>query len=65
MIQTGARRVGSQHWAARSPLAKAMSWAAYGFVRVAMGFLGYGGNEWWRGRRRKRGRGFATTIGRR
>ena len=65
MIQTGARRVGSQHWAARSPLAKAMSWAAYGFVRVAMGFLGYGGNEWWRGRRSKRGRGFATTIGRR
>lgn len=65
MIQTGARRVGSQHWAARSSLAKAMSWAAYGFVRVAMGFLGYGGNEWWRGRRRRRGRGFATTIGRR
>ena len=65
MIQTGARRVGSQHWAARSSLAKAMSWAAYGVVRVAMGFLGYGGNEWWRGRRRKRGRGFATTIGKR
>ena len=65
MIQTGARRVGSQHWAARSTLAKAVSWAAYGFVRVAMGFLGYGGNEWWRGRRGKRGRGFATTIGRR
>jgi cardiolipin synthase len=64
MIQTGARRVGSQHWAARSPLAKAMSWAAYGFVRVAMGFLGYGGNEWWRGRRRKRG-GFARTTLRR
>ena len=65
MIQTGARRVGAQHWAARSPLAKAVSWAAYGVVRVAMGFLGYGGNEWWRGQRRKRGRGFATTIGRR
>jgi cardiolipin synthase len=54
MIQTGARRVGPQHWAARSPIAKAASWAAYGFVRVAMGFLGYGGNEWWRGRRRRR-----------
>jgi cardiolipin synthase len=65
MIQTGARRVGSQHWAARSTLAKAMSWAAYGVVRVAMGFLGYGGNEWWKGRKRRRGRGFATTIGRR
>ncbi len=63
MIQTGARRVGSQHWAARSSLAKAMSWAAYGVVRVAMGFLGYGGNEWWRGRRRKRG-GFANTRSR-
>ena len=55
MIQTGARRVGPQHWAARSPIAKAVSWAAYGFVRVAMGFLGYGGNEWWRGRRRRGG----------
>jgi hypothetical protein len=65
MIQTGAQRVGSQHWAARSTLAKGLSWAAYGVVRVAMGFLGYGGNEWWRGRRGRRGRGFATTIGRR
>ena len=55
MVQTGARRVGPQHWAARSPFAKALSWAAYGIVRVAMGFLGYGGDEWWRGRRRKRG----------
>ena len=65
MIQTGARRVGSQHWSARSPLAKATSWAAYGFVRVAMGFLGYGGNEWWRGRRRRRSGGFVSTITRR
>jgi len=63
MIQTGARRVGPQHWAARSPLAKGVSWAAYGFVRVAMGFLGYGGNEWWRGRRRRRG-GFVNTRSR-
>jgi cardiolipin synthase A/B len=55
MIQTGARRVGPQHWAARSPVTKALSWAAYGIVRVAMGFLGYGGNEWWRGRRKRRG----------
>jgi cardiolipin synthase len=55
MIQTGARRVGPQHWAARSPATKALSWAAYGIVRVAMGFLGYGGNEWWRGRRKRRG----------
>jgi cardiolipin synthase len=63
MIQTGARRVGPQHWAARSPLAKATSWIAYGIVRVAMGFLGYGGEEWWRGRRRRTG--FANTVTRR
>jgi cardiolipin synthase len=62
MIQTGARRVGPQHWAARSPVAKAASWIAYGIVRVAMGFLGYGGNEWWRGRRRRGG--FANTRSR-
>ncbi|HVE49782.1 MAG TPA: cardiolipin synthase ClsB [Casimicrobiaceae bacterium] len=63
MIQTGARRVGPQHWAARSTFAKALPWIAYGFVRVAMGFLGYGGNEWWRGRRKRRG--FANTTVRR
>lgn len=62
MVQTGARRVGPQHWAKRPALAKAVSWLAYGVVRVAMGFLGYGGNEWWRGRRR--GGAFAETIGR-
>ena len=64
MIQTGARRVGPQHWAARSPFAKAVSWAAYGVVRVAMGFLGYGGDEWFRGRRRKGRGGFANTRSR-
>jgi len=53
MIQTGARRVGAQHWASRSPVAKLVSWLAYGVVRVAMGFLGYGGDEWWRGRRKR------------
>ena len=57
MIQTGARRVGPQHWAQRSTLAKAASWVAYWVVRVAMGFLGYGGNEWWRGSRRRGGFG--------
>ena len=61
MVQTGARRIGPQHWAARSPFVKALCWAAYGVVRVAMGFLGYGGNEWWRGRRRARG-AFGETI---
>jgi hypothetical protein len=63
MIQTGARRVGPQHWASRPILAKAVSWVAYGVVRVAMGFLGYGGEEWWRGRRRRRRGAGATTRG--
>jgi cardiolipin synthase len=48
MIQTGARRVGPQHWAERPRLVKAVYWIAYGFVRAAMGFLGYGGDEWFR-----------------
>jgi hypothetical protein len=41
--------VPSQRWAERSRLAKAASWIAYGIVRVAMGVLRYGGDEWWRG----------------
>ncbi|HEY5366933.1 MAG TPA: cardiolipin synthase ClsB [Casimicrobiaceae bacterium] len=44
-----ADRVAPQLWAERSILTKALCWIAYGFVRVAMGFLGYGGNEWWKG----------------
>jgi cardiolipin synthase len=54
MIHTGSRRVGPQHWADRPRVIKAVYWIAYGFVRVAMGFLGYGGNEWFRGKRRTR-----------
>jgi cardiolipin synthase len=50
MIETGARPVPTEHWSHRSRLAKAVSWIAYGIVRVAMGMLRYGGNEWWRGR---------------
>ena len=50
MVETGARPVPPQRWAQRSRLAKAMSWIAYGVVRVAMGMLRYGGDEWWRGR---------------
>jgi cardiolipin synthase len=49
MIDEGARPLGPQHWAGRPRLYKAMVWVAYGIVRVAMGLLGYGGNEWWRG----------------
>ena len=27
-------------------MSKALTWVAYGVVRVMMGFLGYGGGEW-------------------
>jgi hypothetical protein len=50
MMETGAAVVPATRWATRSRLAKATSWVAYGVVRVAMGMLRYGGNEWWRGR---------------
>ncbi len=49
MIADGAARVAPQLWAERSWLTRALCWTAYGIVRVAMGFLGYGGNEWWKG----------------
>ena len=48
MIESGARVVPPEDWANRSRLVKAMSWIAYGVVRVAMGMLRYGGDEWWR-----------------
>jgi len=54
MIGAGARPVDPKRWLGRSIVSKAASWIAYGIVRVGMGFLGYGGNEWWRGRPRKR-----------
>jgi len=50
MIETGAQPVPTERWTHRSRLAKSVSWIAYGIVRVAMGMLRYGGNEWWRGR---------------
>jgi cardiolipin synthase len=53
MIEGGARRVRPQHWVLRPRVYKALVWIAYGVVRVAMGLLGYGGNEWFRGARRK------------
>lgn len=55
MIEHGTRPVGPQHWAGRPRLYKSLVWIAYGIVRVAMGVLGYGGNEWFRGRAAKRG----------
>jgi hypothetical protein len=53
MVEEGSRRVRPQHWALRPRLYKALVWIAYGVVRVGMGLLGYGGNEWFRGVRRK------------
>ncbi|HSU43198.1 MAG TPA: cardiolipin synthase ClsB [Casimicrobiaceae bacterium] len=49
MIDAGSRPVPPQDWAQRSRVAKAVSWIAYGTVRVAMGMMRYGGDEWWRG----------------
>lgn len=46
MIETGARPVAPLDWRTRPRLYKAAIWVAYGILRVAMGVLGYGGNEW-------------------
>jgi cardiolipin synthase len=62
MVADGARRVGPQHWALRPRIYKALVWTAYGIVRVGMGFLGYGGNEWFRGPRWKRQQGRARAA---
>src|SRR5678810_863389 len=48
MIESGSQPVPPEDWAHRSRLAKAVCWVAYGIVRVAMGMLRYGGDEWWR-----------------
>jgi cardiolipin synthase A/B len=53
MITAGARQVAADDWRVRSRIYKATIWVAYGIVRVAMGFLGYGGNEWFRGAARR------------
>lgn len=52
MIANGARGVAAHDWRRRSRLYKGVVWAAYGLVRLAMGLLGYGGDEWWRARPR-------------
>ena len=51
MIANGSQQVAPLHWKSRPRIVKAIYWLAYGVVRVAMGMLGYGGNEWWRGRK--------------
>ncbi|MEO8741280.1 MAG: cardiolipin synthase ClsB [Casimicrobiaceae bacterium] len=53
MISAGSRRVAADDWRLRSRLYRAVIWVAYGLVRVAMGVLGYGGNEWFRGTTRR------------
>jgi len=49
MIVAGSSQVAADDWRLHSRLYKAVVWIAYGIVRVAMGMLGYGRNEWFRG----------------
>lgn len=53
MVDAGARHMAPARWAGRSSLEKALTWMAYGIVRVGMGVLGYGGNEWFPRRKRR------------
>ena len=53
MIAAGSNKIDAADWRLRSPLYRAVIWVAYGIVRVAMGLLGYGGNEWFRGAARR------------
>jgi cardiolipin synthase len=46
MIETGTRHVEPGHWTGRSRVSKATTWVAYGMVRVLMGLMGYGGEDW-------------------
>jgi cardiolipin synthase len=48
MVSAGSRRIAADDWESRPKLYKAAIWISYGIVRLAMGFLGYGGNEWFR-----------------
>ncbi len=49
LISVGSRPIAVDDWRTRSRWYKAAIWISYGIVRLAMGFLGYGGNEWFRG----------------
>jgi cardiolipin synthase len=46
MVTGGSSPIVAADWMGRPRLYKAAIWIAYGIVRVAMGFLGYGGTEW-------------------
>ena len=46
IVGDGATRMAPERWAGRSTAEKALTWIAYGIVRVGMRVIGYGGNEW-------------------
>jgi cardiolipin synthase len=46
MRETGTRPVEPADWSSRSRVTKALTWTAYGVVRVAMGLFVYGGEDW-------------------
>ena len=46
VIGDGATRMAPERWAGRTNAEKALTWIAYGIVRIGMGVMGYGGNEW-------------------
>jgi cardiolipin synthase len=48
MIEAGSRQVISDEWQRLPRLQRVAIWVAYGIVRVAMGLLGYGRDEWFR-----------------
>ena len=52
LLDTGALPIEAARWPVRSPLAKTITWIAYGVVRAMMGLLGYGGEEWFPRRKR-------------
>jgi len=59
MRETGTRPVEPADWSSRSRVTKALTWTAYGVVRVAMGLFVYGGEDWFP-RRKPRIRDEAT-----
>ena len=46
IIGDGARRVAPELWAGRTNAEKALTWIAYGIVRLGMRVMGYGGDDW-------------------
>jgi len=48
MINEGSTTIVADRWRSRPRLNRIAIWIAYGIVRLAMGFLGYGRNEWFR-----------------